>query len=109
MAVIEVVKYPAPILRQKAKPLTSLTETDNALIKDMIETMYFNNGVGLAATQVGIDRRIIVLNDTQKKGNELVIINPKIVQVEGKVIGQEGCLSVPGISKELRRGSALRI
>lgn len=109
MAVIEVVKYPAPILRQKAKPLTSLTEAENILIKDMIETMYFNNGVGLAATQVGIDRRIIVLNDTQKKGDELVIINPKIVHVGGRVTGQEGCLSVPGVSRELRRANALRI
>lgn len=109
MAVIEVVKYPAPILRQKAKPLTSLTEAENILIKDMIETMYFNNGVGLAATQVGIDRRIIVLNDTQKKGDELVIINPKIVHVGGRVTGQEGCLSVPGVSRELRRANALMI
>ena len=109
MAVIEVVKYPAPILRQKAKALTSLTEAENILIKDMIETMYFNNGVGLAATQVGIDRRIIVLNDTQKKGDELVIINPRIVHVGGRVTGQEGCLSVPGVSRELRRAYALRI
>jgi peptide deformylase len=109
MAVIEVVKYPAPILRQKAKPLTSLTEAENILIKDMIETMYFNNGVGLAATQVGIDRRIIVLNDTQKKGDELVIINPKIVHVGGRVVGQEGCLSIPGVSRELRRANALMI
>ncbi len=109
MSVLNILKFPEPKLRQKANPVTSLTESDSALISDMIETMYSNNGIGLAATQVGADRRIIILNDTQKKGNELVIINPRIVHVGGKVIGQEGCLSVPGLTRELRRAHALRI
>ena len=107
--VLNILKFPEPKLRQKANPVTSLTESDSALISDMIETMHSNNGIGLAATQVGVDRRIIILNDTQKNGNELVIINPKIVHVRGKVIGQEGCLSVPGLTRELRRAHALSI
>lgn len=101
---LEIKKIPDKILRQKAEPVTFVTEVETKLIQDMFDTMYFANGVGLAAPQVGILKRIIVCNPTGQKADELAIINPKIIYRKGKKIKEcEGCLSVPGITALVRR------
>ena len=82
------------VLRKKCKPVEKMTERLNELIDDMFETMYDANGVGLAAPQVGVLRRIVVI-DTYE-GNPLVLINPEIIEEYGTQTGREGCLSVPG-------------
>lgn len=84
------------ILNKRAKEITEMTPKLNTLIDDMLETMYEANGVGLAAPQVGILKRIIVI-DVSPEGNEpLVLINPEIIETDGSQTGDEGCLSVPG-------------
>ena len=89
------------VLRKKCKPVEKMTDRLNELIDDMFDTMYDANGVGLAAPQVGILRRIVVI-DTYE-GNPLVLINPEIIETEGEQIGPEGCLSLPGLQGEVAR------
>lgn len=88
------------VLRQKAKPVTEVTDTIRTLLDDMAETMYASEGVGLAAPQVGISRRIIVVD----VGEGLIeLINPVLLKGHGKQIGEEGCLSVPGYFAPVER------
>ena len=89
------------VLRKICKPVEKMTERLNTLIDDMFDTMYDANGVGLAAPQVGVLRRIVVI-DTYE-GNPLVLINPEIIETEGEQIGPEGCLSLPGLQGEVSR------
>lgn len=90
-----------PVLNKPCKEVTEMTPRIRELIEDMIDTMYEANGVGLAAPQVGVLKRIVVIDCT---GEELyVLINPKIVEMSGEQKGQEGCLSVPGKSGEVTR------
>lgn len=89
------------VLRKKCKPVEKMTERLNELIDDMFETMYAANGVGLAAPQVGVLRRIVVI-DTYED-NPLVLINPEIIETEGEQVGPEGCLSLPGLQGEVAR------
>lgn len=89
------------VLRKICKPVEKMTERLNTLIDDMFDTMYDANGVGLAAPQVGVLRRIVVI-DTYE-GNPLVLINPEIIETEGEQIGPEGCLSLPGLQGEVAR------
>ena len=106
MAMLEIKKYPDKILRQKATEVTEVGESERKLIRDMLDTMYFNNGVGLAAPQVGILKRIIVGNPTGQKKDEFALINPRIVERKGRRLKEcEGCLSVPEMSAEVPRFS----
>ena len=89
------------ILRKKCKPVEKMTERINVLIDDMFDTMYEANGVGLAAPQVGILKRIVVIDVCD--GNPLVLINPVIVSSDGEQEGEEGCLSLPGLSGNVIR------
>ena len=110
MAVLEIKKFPDKILRQKAYPVGSITDTEIKLIHDMFDTMYFSNGVGLAAPQVGVLKRIIVCNPTGQKSDELAIINPKIIYRKGKRFKDcEGCLSIPAMSSEVARFSKIGV
>ena len=86
------------ILRSKAKEITEMTPRIEELIDDMFETMYETNGVGLAAPQVGILKRLVVMDVSPDQDQPLVFINPKIVESSGEQTGYEGCLSVPGKS-----------
>ena len=92
--------YGNPVLRSKAQVVTEITGELRELIKDMFETMRQNNGVGLAATQVGVKQRVIV---TDAGEEPLVIINPEIVNRRGEEIAEEGCLSFPGIKANIKR------
>ncbi|WP_404392460.1 peptide deformylase [Pseudoalteromonas phenolica] len=95
MAKLEVLRFPDERLRTVAAPVAEVNDEIRQIVKDMLETMYDENGIGLAATQVNIHKRIVVI-DVSEEGNEpLVLINPEIIAKEGSTISEEGCLSVP--------------
>lgn len=97
MAVREIRTYPDEILRQKSLPVENFTEELDSLIDDMIETMYYASGIGLAAPQVADHKRIIVIDSNWKENGHpfIVLINPEIVENAGSIDSEEGCLSVP--------------
>ena len=100
---LKLTKYPAPILRQLTQPIDKLDTWVKQLAIKMIELMYLHNGVGLAGNQAGVPLQIFVANPTAERGNELVLINPKIVDAEGWQEAEEGCLSLPEIYGTIRR------
>jgi peptide deformylase len=107
----EIVKYPEKVLKRKALPVSVIDSEIQTLIDDMIETMYDAPGVGLAAPQVGVSKRIAVI-DVSTKGAEmplLVLINPEILKKEGAVEFEEGCLSLPGFTAKLERSEKLLV
>lgn len=107
MAILEIKEYGEPILREKALPVEEITPEILNLIKDMAETMYTASGVGLAASQVGVPKRIILV-DGEEDGL-IVLINPMIIKSEGEVVEEEGCLSVPDIYTQVKRSSKVTI
>ena len=107
MAILEIKEYGEPVLREKALPVEEVTSEILNLIKDMGETMYADSGVGLAAPQVGISKRIILV-DGEEDGL-IVLINPMIIQSEGEAVEEEGCLSVPGIYSKVKRSSKVTV
>ena len=109
MAIHKIVYYPDPVLRKKAESVTEFGEDLQTLIDDMFETMYHARGVGLAAPQIAISKRISVIDATQDKSQQLVIINPEIIDREGTEKMQEGCLSVPGAYETVVRSTWVKI
>jgi len=101
MAILEIKEYGDPILREKALLVEEITPDILNLIKDMAETMYADSGVGLAAPQVGVSKRIITIDEDEEK--LLVLLNPEIIKSEGEAVEEEGCLSVPGVYSEVKR------
>lgn len=95
------------VLEKKCKPVTEMTDRTRMLIDDMIDTMYDGNGVGLAANQVGILKRIVVIDTTGE--NLYVLINPEILEVSGSQTGQEGCLSLPGKAGVVTRPNYVKV
>ena len=96
------------ILRKKCRVVDDINDRIKVLVEDMIETMYENNGVGLAAPQVGILKRIFVVDAMDGAGSR-VFINPEILEVSGSQIGEEGCLSVPGEAAEVERPNYVKV
>jgi peptide deformylase len=106
MALLEIKKYPERVLREKASPVTKIDGEIQRLIDDMVETMYAAPGIGLAAPQVGISKRIIIIDVSMKEGEKIpliVLINPEIVEGEGEIESEEGCLSLPGYITTVKR------
>ena len=104
MAILEIVKYGNPILREKSKPIKEITDDIIKLAKNMLETMYAAPGVGLAGPQVGLALQICVIDVVpDSKRNPIVLINPKIISGQDKYEGEEGCLSFPKIFEKIRR------
>lgn len=101
MAVLTVRRYGDPILRRKAAPVTEITPEIKTLIADMVETMYQEVGIGIAAPQVGFSLRIIIVDDGE--GNARPLLNPAITAQGGRVVAEEGCLSIPGIFAPVER------
>src|SRR6266404_1903461 len=95
MAILPVLKIGDKVLTTKARPVNQITDTERRLVQDMIETMYAENGVGLAANQVGVLKQVFVANPDQEKGPLLVFFNPEIIKKEGQIREFEGCLSIP--------------
>jgi peptide deformylase len=102
-----VVKIPAPVLRQVAAPITKITKKTLLLVDDMMRTMRTANGVGLAAPQMGIAQRIIVVAPEGMRPTAM--INPVILKAEGEQIGQEGCLSIPGLYGDVKRFQSIEV
>ena len=110
MAVLPILCYPDPRLHTVAKPVKEVDERIRALIRDMLETMYEANGIGLAATQVDVHERVVVSDTSEERNQPLVLINPEITWAsEEKQVGDEGCLSVPGIYDGVERASAVKV
>ncbi len=96
MALLPILEYPDPRLKRIAAPVTEFTPAVRKLVDDMAETMYAAPGIGLAATQVDVHKRVIVLDISEDKSDLRVFINPQIIMADGELVGEEGCLSVPG-------------
>ena len=109
---LEIVRYPDPRLLKKTAPVADITDEVRARVKAMLALMYEDRGVGLAAPQVGWSVRLFVLNptgDPREPAEELVLINPKLLKKAGRVSGEEGCLSFPGIYVEVARAKNIVI
>src|SRR5579863_9454931 len=109
MALRTILEYPDPRLRTRASPVTAFDASLSALIEDMLETMYAAPGIGLAATQIDVHRRVIVIDVSKDHKEPLVLINPEILTREGEASTEEGCLSVPGIFDEVKRAAKIRV
>jgi peptide deformylase len=105
MAVLEILKYPHPILKKSSQAVSQIDEEVKKLIQDMKETMYGAGGVGLAACQVGVLRRVIVLDvsSMDPQHSFLALINPEIISEEGEIDHEEGCLSIPDCLEKVKR------
>jgi peptide deformylase len=108
MPKLEVLHFPDPRLRKKAIPIEIIDSNIRILAEDMLETMYDEVGIGLAATQVNIQKRIIVIDVSEDRDQPRVLINPKIVSSEGIEQMQEGCLSVPGYYDDVERAEKIK-
>jgi peptide deformylase len=111
MAILEILKYPDPILSKVASPVTNYNGKTAVLIENMLETMYAAPGVGLAAPQVGVSERIVVLDvDHENPGKTVYkLINPVITRAEGELVWEEGCLSVVDYTAEVRRAAQVEV
>ncbi|WP_455206372.1 peptide deformylase [Kaarinaea lacus] len=109
MAILNILHYPDPRLRQKALPVESVDNEIKQLVEDMFETMYQAPGIGLAATQADIQKRIIVIDISEDKSNPLCFINPEIISSDGEEEMEEGCLSVPGIYEKVSRADHIKV
>lgn len=102
-------KYPDPVLLQKAKEVTRITERDQLLIRDMIDTMHAESGVGIGANQVGVATRIFITCPEAEPGKEIIFINPKITAKKGSFTDYEGCLSLPNIFEKVKRAKHITV
>lgn len=109
MAILEILHYPDPRLRNEAKPVTEVDAEIQQLVKDMFETMYDAPGIGLASIQVNVPRRVIVVDVSEEQDQPLCFINPEVVETEGEETMDEGCLSVPGFYETVQRAEKIRV
>jgi peptide deformylase len=109
MTKLVILEYPDPRLRKKAAPVAVVDDALRQLADDMLETMYAAKGVGLAATQVDVHQRLIVMDVSESRDQPLVLINPELLKKEGSGPGEEGCLSLPGIYDKLSRATHIRV
>ena len=109
MAILRILEFPDPRLRKKAVPVEAVDDSLRQLIDDMFETMYEAPGIGLAATQVDVHRRLLIADVSQEKNEPHVLINPEILGQEGSEVTEEGCLSVPGYYEEIERAERIKV
>jgi len=109
MAKLRILEFPDPRLRKKAVLVEVVDDPLRQLIDDMFETMYEAPGIGLAATQVDVHRRLLVADVSQEKDEPQVLINPEILERDGSAITEEGCLSVPGYYEEIERAEHIKV
>ncbi len=103
MALLNILQFPDPNLNKVAKPIEKVDEEIKTLAKNMLETMYEAQGIGLAATQVNVHKQLMIIDLSSDQSNPLIFINPKITHYEGTASGKEGCLSFPGIYASIKR------
>ena len=109
MPVLEILQYPDPRLRTKAQPVATVDDEVRALIEALFETMYAAPGIGLAATQVNVHRRVIVIDVSPDQDQPLCLINPEILETRGENYSEEGCLSVPDVFETVARAEFIRV
>jgi peptide deformylase len=109
MPILDILRYPDSRLYRKAEPVTEVDESVRALVSDMAKTMYAAPGMGLAATQVDVHKRIVVIDASESRDRLLVLINPEIAAREGVQYCEEGCLSVPGIYEAVERAERVTV
>ena len=109
MAQLPILEYPDPRLKKVAARVTAVTADVRKLVRDMAETMYAAPGVGLAATQVNVHKRVIVIDISEHKDELRVFINPELLAAEGEAECEEGCLSVPGYYDKVTRAARIRV
>jgi peptide deformylase len=109
MAILDILYYPDPRLRNKAKPVEKVDDAIRQLVDDMFETMYEAPGIGLAATQANVPKRVLVIDISEEKTAPLCLVNPEIVAGEGEEQSEEGCLSVPGIYDTVTRSERVKV
>jgi peptide deformylase len=109
--ILKIVKYPEPVLQQPGEPVSEFNSELRKLVADLIETMYASQGIGLAAQQVGVAKRVAVVDLSQAKdpAQKLVLINPEVIFQEGKQYEEEGCLSFPEVREKVSRAAKVRI
>ena len=109
MAKLKILEFPDPRLRTKATPVDVVDDKLRALIDDMFETMYAASGIGLAATQVDVHKRLLVADVSADNDDPYVLINPEILEKDGTIVTAEGCLSVPGFYEEVERAEHIKV
>jgi len=109
MALLPILEFPDPRLRTRAQPVDQVDASVRKLIDDMFETMYAAPGIGLAATQVNVHKRLLVIDISEKRNERLALINPEIASHSGMEETEEGCLSVPGIYEKVKRAEQIRV
>ncbi|MDH5544307.1 MAG: peptide deformylase [Gammaproteobacteria bacterium] len=109
MAILNILHFPDPRLRTRAEPVAEVDDNIRQLVDDMLETMYDAPGIGLAATQVNVHKRVLVLDVTEDKSNPMCFINPELVEHEGTATAEEGCLSVPNIYENVDRFKKIKV
>lgn len=109
MARLPILEYPDPRLRISADPVTNVDDEIRTLVSDMFETMYSAAGIGLAATQVNVHKRVLVIDVSEERNEPVCLINPEIIEAEGRITGEEGCLSVPEEYDVVERAARIRV
>jgi peptide deformylase len=110
MALLTILRYPDPRLHTVAKPVAQVDDRIRSLVDDMLETMYASDGVGLAATQVDVHERVIVMDTSETRDQPLVLINPEIIaRSDDMSVNEEGCLSVPMVYDKVRRHARVAV
>jgi peptide deformylase len=109
MAILDILHFPDPRLRNIAQPVTDVDDTVRQLIDNMYETMYAAPGIGLAATQVNVSQRVVVIDISEDKKQPLCLINPELLELQGVEEMDEGCLSVPGVYETVQRAEKVRV
>ncbi len=109
MSQLSILEFPDPRLRTRAEPVRQFDDALQKLIADMLETMYAAPGIGLAATQVNVHKRLLVMDTSQDKSQPQVFINPEILARDGVEVSEEGCLSVPNVYEDVERAARVRV
>ena len=109
MTKLRILEFPDPRLRKKATPVDVVDDALRGLIDDMFETMYEAPGIGLAATQVDVHKRLLIADVSNEKTDPYVLINPQLLEKDGSIVSEEGCLSVPGYYEEVERAEHIRV
>ena len=109
MAQLPILHYPDPRLRIRAEPVAEVDARVRTLVADMLETMYEAHGIGLAATQVNVHERVLVVDVSEERNRPLCLINPEILRSEGEISYEEGCLSVPDVFEAVSRAESIRV
>jgi len=109
MSLLDILQFPDTALRKVASPVIEVDGRIDSLVGDMLETMYEAPGIGLAATQIDVHERLVVVDVSEEGDSPLVLINPEILHLEGEQEMQEGCLSIPGIYENIKRAAGIRV